>query len=161
MLIHNTRLITWGEPNQILEARAVRLADGTIAEIGPEAELLGRYPQEERLDGGGQFLMPGNICAHTHFYGAFARGMAIPGRAPRDFPEILRKLWWPLDKSLTLDDVRASAEVCLVGRHSPRHHHADRPPRFAQCHRRIARRDRPGGGVQRLAGRAVLRGHRP
>jgi putative selenium metabolism protein SsnA len=58
--------------------------------------------------------MPGNICAHTHFYGAFARGMAIPGSAPKDFPEILRKLWWPLDKALSFEDVRASAEVMLV-----------------------------------------------
>ena len=114
MLIHNARLLTWGRPNEILEGQAVRLADGRIAEIGPQAEMLRRHPQEDRLDGQGQVLMPGNICAHTHFYGAFARGMAIPGRAPRDFPDILRKLWWPLDKSLTLDDVRASAEVCLV-----------------------------------------------
>jgi putative selenium metabolism protein SsnA len=58
--------------------------------------------------------MPGNICAHTHFYGAFARGMAIPGKAPKDFPDILRKLWWPLDQSLTLEDVRYSTLVCLV-----------------------------------------------
>jgi putative selenium metabolism protein SsnA len=58
--------------------------------------------------------MPGNICAHTHFYGAFARGMAIPGPAPQDFPEILKKLWWPLDKSLSEKDVRASALVMLV-----------------------------------------------
>jgi putative selenium metabolism protein SsnA len=58
--------------------------------------------------------MPGNICAHTHFYGAFARGLAIPGSAPKDFPDILEKLWWPLDKSLTEEDVRASALVMLV-----------------------------------------------
>jgi len=76
--------------------------------------MLKRHARVERLDGRGQLLMPGNICAHTHFYGAFARGLAIPGRAPRDFPEILRKLWWPLDKALTPNDVRASAEVCLV-----------------------------------------------
>jgi putative selenium metabolism protein SsnA len=40
--------------------------------------------------------------------------MAIPGPAPADFPEILRKLWWPLDKSLNLEDVEASAQVMLV-----------------------------------------------
>jgi cytosine/adenosine deaminase-related metal-dependent hydrolase len=63
---------------------------------------------------GGQPVLPGNICAHTHFYGAFARGMAIPGAPPEAFPAILEKLWWPLDKSLDLEDVRASALVCLV-----------------------------------------------
>jgi putative selenium metabolism protein SsnA len=75
---------------------------------------LARHPQEERLDARGQLVMPGNICAHTHFYGAFARGMALYGEAPKDFPEILQKLWWPLDKSLTTEDVRYSALVCLV-----------------------------------------------
>jgi putative selenium metabolism protein SsnA len=114
MLIHNVRLVTWGLTNEILEGGAVLLEKGRIAEIGAEARMLKRHGQTERLDGRGQLLMPGNICAHTHFYGAFARGMAIPGRAPRDFPEILRKLWWPLDKALTPGDVRASAEVCLV-----------------------------------------------
>jgi len=59
-------------------------------------------------------LMPGNICAHTHFYGAYSRGMAIPGTAPKDFPQILEKLWWPLDKALDEDSVRSSALVHLV-----------------------------------------------
>jgi putative selenium metabolism protein SsnA len=40
--------------------------------------------------------------------------MAIPGTAPKDFPEILGKLWWPLDKALTLEDVRYSVLVCLI-----------------------------------------------
>ena len=66
------------------------------------------------MDAKGSYVMPGNICGHTHFYGAFARGMAIPGSAPKDFPEILEKLWWPLDKSLTKEDVRCSALVCLI-----------------------------------------------
>jgi putative selenium metabolism protein SsnA len=114
MLIHNANVITWGQPNQILEDHAVLLADGLIAELGPSAELIARHPLAERLDAGGQYLTPGGICAHTHFYGAFARGMAIPGRPPRDFPEILGKLWWPLDKSLGPEDVRYSALVSLV-----------------------------------------------
>jgi putative selenium metabolism protein SsnA len=58
--------------------------------------------------------MPGNICAHTHFYGAFARGMGIPGSAPKDFPEILKKLWWPLDMALDENAVRASTLVMLI-----------------------------------------------
>ncbi|MDH5507256.1 MAG: hydrolase, partial [Anaerolineae bacterium] len=89
MLITNAKLITWGTTNQILSAQAVYIHNGLIADLGPQDSLLAKYPQAERLDAGGQFLMPGNICAHTHFYGAFARGMAIPGDAPKDFPEIL------------------------------------------------------------------------
>src|SRR5260221_8603534 len=113
ILITNASLVNW-TPRQIEPDRAVLIRDDKIAEIGPRADLIARYPDAECYNAGGQLLMPGNICAHTHFYGAFARGLAIPGPAPRDFPEILRKLWWPLDKSLTLEDVRLSTLVCLV-----------------------------------------------
>lgn len=114
MIITNGTLITWEEPNQVIEGQAIYVRDGQIEAIGPQASIQNQHQGEEILDAGGQFVMPGNICAHTHFYGAYARGMAIPGAAPKDFPEILQKLWWPLDRSLTLQDVRASAQVMLV-----------------------------------------------
>jgi putative selenium metabolism protein SsnA len=114
MLITNGRIITWGEPNQILDDQAIFISGDQIFEIGDQSDLIRRYPEAEHLDAKGQYVMPGNTCAHTHFYGAFARGMGIPGSAPRDFPEILEKLWWPLDKSLTEQDVRASASIMLV-----------------------------------------------
>jgi putative selenium metabolism protein SsnA len=114
MLILNGTLVTWGEPNQLLTDHALYIQDGVIAEIGPTRDLAARYPQGERLDAGGQLVMPGNICAHTHFYGAYARGMAIPGEPAKDFPEILKRLWWPLDKALDKDSVRMSALVSLV-----------------------------------------------
>jgi len=114
MLIANATLITWDTPNQILENHALYLEGDRIADLGPSSELQTKYPQAETLDARGQYVMPGNICAHTHFYGAFARGMAIPGDPPKDFPEILERLWWKLDKALSLDDVRYSALVCLI-----------------------------------------------
>ena len=114
MLITNATVITWGNPNKILPGHAVRILDSQVADVGPTAELASRYPADEQLDADGQLLMPGNICAHTHFYGAFARGMGIPGAAPQNFPEILQKLWWPLDRSLSPEAVRYSALVCLV-----------------------------------------------
>lgn len=114
MLITNATLITWEEPNRVLPGYAVYIEAERIITIGPQGEMEKLYPAAERLDARGQYLMPGSIVAHTHFYGAFARGLAIPGPAPKDFPEILRKLWWPLDKSLTEEDVRLSAQVMLV-----------------------------------------------
>jgi len=114
MLITNGQVVTFGETNEIIEHGAVRVDGALIVDVGDAARLRAAYPTDEVVDAGGQLVMPGNICAHTHFYGAFARGMAIPGDPPRDFPEILSKLWWRLDKALTLDDVRYSALVCLV-----------------------------------------------
>lgn len=114
MLITNAHLITFEEPNRILEDYAVYVDGDRIGAIGPKSELERRYPQAERLDAQGQYVLPGNICAHTHFYGAFARGMAIPGAPPADFVSILKKLWWSLDLALDEEAVRYSALVCLV-----------------------------------------------
>lgn len=114
LLITNATLITWEEPNRILENHAVLIDAGLIQEIGPSDGLETAHPTAQKLDANGQLLMPGNICAHTHFYGAFARGLAIPGDAPAEFTQILKKLWWSLDKALSLEDVRASALVMLV-----------------------------------------------
>ena len=114
MLITNATLVTWGVKPQILPDHCLRVEGDRIEALGPSAQLPPAAPGEAVLDARGQLVMPGNICAHTHFYGAFARGLAIPGEAPKDFPDILARLWWKLDKALTPDDVRHSALVCLV-----------------------------------------------
>ncbi|MBK6793953.1 MAG: putative aminohydrolase SsnA [Anaerolineales bacterium] len=114
MLITNANIITWEAQNRILTNYAILIEGGHIKEIGTTKALTTKYPKIKATDVNGQYVMPGGICAHTHFYGAFARGMAIPGPAPKDFPEILKKLWWPLDRSLDAEGVRYSALVCLV-----------------------------------------------
>lgn len=114
MLITHGRVVTFDQPNTVVEDGAILIAGDTIAAVGATADLTARYPEAERLDVGGKLVLPGQVCAHTHFYGAYARGLAIPGPAPKDFPEILARLWWQLDKALTLEDVYHSAMVCLV-----------------------------------------------
>lgn len=114
MLITNAKLITWEEENRILDNHALLIENDRIKEIGESAELLKKHPNEEKLDARAQYVMPGSICAHTHFYGAYARGMAIPGPAPKDFPEILQRLWWPLDRSLDAESIQYSVLPCLI-----------------------------------------------
>ena len=114
MLIAHGRLVTMDVPNRIVDDGALLVQGDTIAAIGPSAELLAAHPQEPVVDARGQWVLPGNICAHTHFYGAFARGMALPGEPLTTFPQILERLWWRLDKALQPEDVRYSALVCLL-----------------------------------------------
>lgn len=111
MLITNATLVT---PDAILPGHALYIADGVIQEMGTTADLQAAHPAAQILDAHGQMVMPGNICAHTHFYGAYARGMAIPGPAPEDFPAILQRLWWTLDKALDHESVHLSTMVCLI-----------------------------------------------
>ncbi|TBR22451.1 amidohydrolase, partial [bacterium] len=44
-----------------------------------------------------------------HLYSALACGMPPPPRAPKDFPDMLRLVWWNLDRSLDAGLVRACA----------------------------------------------------
>ena len=91
LLIHNATICTFGDANRVIEDGAIIIEGGKITAVGTTAELLAAHPTTPREDAGGKLLMPGNICSHTHFYGAFARGLYIPSPAPRDFPEILHR----------------------------------------------------------------------
>jgi len=113
-IITHATLVRWTKPNEILTDAALVIENGKIADFGPAAELETRYPLAERWDARGQLLMPGNICAHTHFYGMYARGLAVPGEPAEEFFQILSKLWWPLDQALDEEAVRLSARVCLA-----------------------------------------------
>ncbi|HDS09220.1 MAG TPA: putative aminohydrolase SsnA, partial [Firmicutes bacterium] len=66
------------------------------------------------LDAGGRIVMPGIINTHMHFYSTFARGMSLPGFNPKKFSEVLKGLWWRLDKCLTEDDIYYSALIVLI-----------------------------------------------
>lgn len=113
LLIKNATVITLNN-EEILENHAVYIEGETITDIGASTELSAKYPQAEVIDANGSLVIPGSIVAHTHFYGAYARGMGIPGPAPKDFPDILERLWWCLDKALDEEAVRLSALVHLV-----------------------------------------------
>ncbi|MGO9740901.1 MAG: amidohydrolase family protein [Roseiarcus sp.] len=55
-------------------------------------------------------IEPGAVNAHTHLYSGLARyGLPPPVLPPRNFLEILQKLWWRLDRALDAESLRASA----------------------------------------------------
>jgi putative selenium metabolism protein SsnA len=114
MIITNGKIITWTKPNEIIEGKSILVQGNVIKRIDDEEVLRKEYPQEEIVDALGQYVIPGLICAHTHFYGAYSRGLAIPGDAPAAFPEILSKLWWSLDKALDEKSVASSAWVSIL-----------------------------------------------
>ncbi|PKO11112.1 MAG: hydrolase [Chloroflexi bacterium HGW-Chloroflexi-2] len=114
MIITNGKMITWTKPNEIIENKSILIQGDVIKKIDTADNLLQENPGEEILDAKNQYIMPGLICAHTHFYGAYSRGLAIPGDPPAAFPEILSNLWWALDKALDEESVASSAWVCII-----------------------------------------------
>lgn len=115
ILVTNATVLTMDSRLGLIAPGAVWIEGGRVAALGPTAQLEShRAAARMVIDAGGKLVMPGLICAHTHFYGAFARGMALPGEPPADFARILERLWWRLDKALDPESVRLSALVCLV-----------------------------------------------
>ena len=64
-----------------------------------------------RRDCSQTLIVPGNVCAHHHLYSALSRGMPYRLEAPRDFLQILQRIWWRLDRALDEPAVRLSALI--------------------------------------------------
>ena len=114
LLIENVRIFTNDEHNGVLENVAVAIDGSRIVDIGPTQNIIADYAGEfERLDGHGRLLMPGFTNAHMHFYGMYARGMSL-NQPPHNFHEILKYLWWALDKVLDDEAVYYSALIPAI-----------------------------------------------
>ena len=106
MLIRGGLLASFDPP--LVEPGALRLAEGRIVE---RAKALVPGPGEEEVDVSGALVVPGLVNAHTHLYSALARGMPGPAAHPRNFREILERVWWRLDRALDEEMVFLSALV--------------------------------------------------
>lgn len=114
LLVGNGTLITRDISNPCIADGAVLIDGTTVRATGATAALRGEYPGAEFIDARQGLIMPGFINAHTHFYSTFSRGMSVPGEPAQDFGEVLERLWWRLDKALTLKDTYYSAMTALV-----------------------------------------------
>jgi len=109
LLVINGKVVTRDEERPFLDGGAVAIDGNRIVEVGDTESLKAKYRNAEIIDAKGRLVMPGFINAHMHYYSTFARGINLGGRPANTFGEVLRGLWWKLDKMLTLDDVYYSA----------------------------------------------------
>ncbi|HSW35356.1 MAG TPA: putative aminohydrolase SsnA [Candidatus Limnocylindrales bacterium] len=114
LLLGNGTLLTLGNDCQVISDGALLIEDNTITAVGKTDELHASFPRAKFIDCRNKLVMPGFTCAHTHTYSTFARGMSLKDEPPADFPQILKRLWWRLDKALTLEDVYYSALIPLI-----------------------------------------------
>jgi len=106
MLLRGARLATFDPPQ--VEGADLRIEGERIAERGP---TLAARNGEEVVELAGAVVIPGLVNAHTHLYSALARGMPAPAPPPRNFVEILERVWWRLDRALDAEAVRLSGLV--------------------------------------------------
>ena len=108
-LLKNATLLTF-YPARV-EEMDVRVSGGKISEKGA---ALPKRDGETVLDLSGKYLAPGMVCAHTHLYSSLSRGMPGPKEPPANFPQILERVWWRLDRALDEEAIYYSAAVGLL-----------------------------------------------
>ncbi|MGB9636249.1 MAG: putative aminohydrolase SsnA [Thermoplasmata archaeon] len=110
MILGNARILV--ENSSLKKDMGILIENGTIIEIG-DTHTLRQKHNVEFYDCRNRIVMPGLVCAHTHTYSAFARGM--PVKTPlTDFLHILKNLWWKLDSVLDREAVEYSAWVSFI-----------------------------------------------
>lgn len=88
---------------RIVDSASLAVSNGRVIE--PSADI------DSSVDVSGCLVIPGNVCAHHHLYSALARGMPGPAEPPRDFLQILERVWWRLDRALDLETTKLSALI--------------------------------------------------
>ncbi|MBN1338398.1 MAG: amidohydrolase family protein [Bacteroidales bacterium] len=128
LLLKNTTYVHW----QSLEFKScdILLEEGVAGRMifDPDEAAVAEI-QPEILDCKGSLVMKSFAIGHHHVYSALSRGMPAPSVKPSGFADMLKKVWWRLDKALDQDTIRASAlftamECALNGSTFVIDHHA-------------------------------------
>ena len=114
LLVGNGLMVTRDPKNPFFADGCVAIEGEKIVEVGSTKELRSKNPSARFIDAKGGLILPGMINAHMHYYSAFSRGIFTKDAPAQNFNEVLERLWWRLDKALTLEDVYYSGMVCLI-----------------------------------------------
>lgn len=101
--------------------------DDKIVEVGDMKNFKNKgFEKVEDFEG--DLLMPTFVCAHSHIYSIFARGLVLPFN-PKNFQDILDQMWWKIDAQLVNKEtyysgIAAGSEFLLNGVTSVIDHHA-------------------------------------
>lgn len=90
------------------DLRVEKGSDGKVTPVDSIPE------NSEILDCTGKFITRSFVNSHHHIYSALALGMPAPKSQPGDFHEILKYIWWKLDRSLTKEMIEVSGQTTAI-----------------------------------------------
>ena len=82
-------------------------------EFIPEKVFAEKKEERDTINAGGRVVTIPNINFHDHFYSRLAKGLPISG-ATDNFQNILKNIWWQLDKVLDERMIKASVQLAAL-----------------------------------------------
>ncbi len=114
IILKNTCFIDWETLSfSSTHLKVEKGAKGTISFYDNFDEIQ-ISPTDDIIDCNGKLVTKSFAIGHHHAYSALARGMPAPEKSPSNFLEILKYIWWNLDKALDKDMIEASALATAV-----------------------------------------------
>lgn len=114
LILKNTKYINW----ETLEFSDVHIKinegiDGKI-EFFSDSDQVSISINDKIIDCKGRYVTKSFVVGHHHAYSALSRGMPAHKKSPHNFLEILKYIWWNLDKALDKDMIEASAFATAI-----------------------------------------------
>jgi putative selenium metabolism protein SsnA len=113
LLIKNATYLDWRTLEFSVRNILVRENVSTIQFIS-DSEAGTASGDVETMDCTGRLVTKSFAVGHHHVYSALSRGMAAPEESPQNFFEILKYVWWTLDKCLDPAMIESSALVTAM-----------------------------------------------
>ena len=112
ILIRNITIMETQPPFTVTENADVVITGSVIEKAGKGAG--DGVEAKKIIDGSGRLLIPGNVCAHHHYYSGLSRGMLISAGPQTDFIQVLKEWWWRLDRALDEESIYYSSLICSM-----------------------------------------------
>ena len=118
ILLKNATYIDWKTLNfhesdiLVEEGPGGKIQFVSVSNTSPDGDVKENTSQV--IDCKGMLVTKSFANGHHHAYSALSRGMPSPAKSPADFTEILKYIWWTLDKCLDRDMIRASGLVTAI-----------------------------------------------
>ena len=112
ILIKNITIMETTPPFKVTENADVVITGSVIEKAGKGAGE--GVTCAKVIDGSGKILIPGNVCAHHHYYSGLSRGMLISAGPQTDFIQVLKEWWWRLDRALDEESIYYSSLICSM-----------------------------------------------
>lgn len=113
ILLKNATYIDW-KTLEFSQRNILVEHDNSAIQFVDNDDQIANKANLEVLDCTDKLVTKSFAVGHHHVYSALSRGMGAPKKNPENFYDVLKYIWWTLDKCLDLEMIESSALVTAI-----------------------------------------------